>query len=103
MEFLVTIDVCLPPDLPDERRRTLLDSEAKRGSELIASGALKRIWRLPGRHANVSLYSCEDATELHQLLTSLPLSPWFEVAVQALAVHPLEGLADSSGATSAER
>jgi muconolactone D-isomerase len=101
VEFLVVIEVRLPPDLPEERRQELLDSEAERGGQLIASGALKRIWRLPGQHANISLYSCEDATELHQLLSSLPLFPWFHVDVHPLAVHPLEVETDSRPETHA--
>jgi muconolactone D-isomerase len=90
MEFLVRIDVDLPPDLSEPRRRELLEAEAARGRELVASGALRRIWRVPGRRANVSLYEAPDATELHALLTSLPLWPWMDVDVQALATHPLE-------------
>jgi muconolactone D-isomerase len=90
MEFLVRIDVDLPPDLSEPRRRELLEAEAERGHELLASGALRRIWRVPGRRANVSLYEAPDATELHALLTSLPLWPWMDVHVQALATHPLE-------------
>ncbi len=90
MEFLVRIDVDLPPDVTEPRRRELLEAEAERGRELLASGALRRIWRVPGRRANVSLYEAPDATELHALLTSLPLWPWMDIDVQALATHPLE-------------
>jgi muconolactone D-isomerase len=90
MEFLVRIDVDLSVDVTEPRRRELLEAEAVRGRELIASGALRRIWRVPGRWSNVSLYDVADATELHALLTSLPLWPWMDVRVEALAVHPLE-------------
>ena len=90
MEFLVRIDVELSADVTDARRRELLDAEAERGRELLASGALRRIWRVPGRSANISLYAAADATELHALLTSLPLWPWMDVRVEALATHPLE-------------
>jgi muconolactone D-isomerase len=37
------------------------------------------------------LYQATDATELHQLISSLPLWPWMDVSVEALATHPLEG------------
>ena len=90
MEFLVSIDVRLPPDTPEDRKQRLVEAETRRGRELIELGKLVRIWRVPGRWANVSLYRCEDATELHDLVSSLPLFPWFEVTVQALAQHPLE-------------
>jgi muconolactone D-isomerase len=39
----------------------------------------------------VSLYRAADATQLHELIGSLPLFPWLEVSVEALATHPLEG------------
>ena len=84
------IDVDLSADMTEARRRELLDAEAERGRELLASGALRRIWRVPGRSSNVSLYAAADATELHALLTSLPLWPWMDVHVEALAIHPLE-------------
>lgn len=90
MEFLVRIEVGLPPDVDPQRRAELGQAERRRGEELRASGHLVRIWRVPGRRANVSLYRVEDATELHDLLASLPLWPWMSVAVEALATHPLE-------------
>jgi muconolactone D-isomerase len=90
MEFLVNITINLPPDLPEPRRSELLEGERLRGLELIGEGKLVRIWRLPGRFANISLYRVADATELHAAVTSLPLWPWMEVHVEPLAAHPLE-------------
>jgi muconolactone D-isomerase len=90
MEFLVHITVNLPLDMPEPRRSELIEGEHTRALELIAEGKLVRIWRLPGRFANVSLYRVADATELHAAITSLPLWPWMDVHVEALAVHPLE-------------
>ena len=90
MEFLVRIEIRLPEGMPEERRAELLEAERRRGRELIEEGLLVRIWRLPGRFANVSLYRTADATELHAALSSLPLWPYARVRVEALAVHPLE-------------
>lgn len=90
MEFLVRIEISLPPDMPAGERTALLEAEARRGRELIAQGALVRVWRVPGRFANISLYRAADATELHALVSSLPLWPWMDVNVEALARHPLE-------------
>ena len=90
MEFLVRISVDLSADVTEPRRQELLEAEAERGRELLASGALRRIWRVPGRRANVSLYEASDPTELHALLMSLPLWPWMDIQVEALATHPLE-------------
>jgi muconolactone D-isomerase len=90
MEFLVRIQVDLPPSMPEAERQELLGREALKGREYIEAGALRRIWRIPGRVANFSLYEAQDATELHALLSELPLWPWISADVQALAVHPLE-------------
>jgi muconolactone D-isomerase len=90
MEFLVRINLDLSADVTEPQRRELLEAEAARGRELIASGALRRIWRVPGRQANVSLYEASDSTELHALLMSLPLWRWMDIHVEALATHPLE-------------
>lgn len=90
MEFLVRIEVRLPPDMPQAEREALLAAEAVRGRELIAEGLLVRIWRVPGRFANVSLYDAEHATAVHAAISSLPLWPWMDVRVEALARHPLE-------------
>ena len=91
MEFLVRIDVHLPPDMPADDRERLLELESARGRELIAEGTLARIWRIPGRWSNWSLYSAQDATAVHAAVTSLPLWPYMEVQVEPLAAHPLEG------------
>ena len=90
MEFLVRIDVHLPPDMPADDRARLLQLESARGKELIAEGTLARIWRIPGRQSNVSLYSAEDANAVHAAVTSLPLWPYMDVRVEPLAAHPLE-------------
>ncbi len=80
----------MPPDMDPQERAAVLEAEAVRGRELIDQGKLIRIWRVPGRTANVSLYRCADADEVHDLLTSLPAFPWIDAQVQALATHPLE-------------
>jgi len=94
MEFLVRIEVKLPPDMPEQQREALVSAEAQRGRELIEIGLLKRIWRVPGRLANLSLYEAPDATAVHLAITSLALWPWITATVEALAVHPLEASTD---------
>ena len=37
-----------------------------------------------------AVWQAADASELHDLLLSLPLFRWMDIDVQALAVHPLE-------------
>jgi len=96
VEFLVNLAFQLPEDFSAGQRAQLLAAERDRGLELVRDGTIVRIWRLPGAFANVAIWSCVDATELHDRLTSLPLYPWAIASVTALATHPLE-----SGSSSA--
>lgn len=89
MQFLVRLSTTLPLTMTEPVRRELLAAEGRRGAELVADGVLEAIWRLPGRLANVGIWQCADAAELHDALTSLPLWPYMEVSVEALAAHPL--------------
>ncbi|MDH6238113.1 muconolactone Delta-isomerase family protein [Cryobacterium sp. CG_9.6] len=88
MEFLVKIDINWPPETDEARRAEIFERELARGQELAREGKIRRIWRIPGRWANWSLYVVADATELHAALTSLPLYPWMDIEVHALAEHP---------------
>lgn len=90
MEFMVSIQVNLPVGMTDDERSELLAREATRGRELKDSGVIKRIWRVPGRHANIGIWEAADATELHDVLTSLPLFKYLSADVSALATHYLE-------------
>jgi muconolactone D-isomerase len=89
LDFLVEIDVRLPPDLSDERRTALAEAELARGKALAESGFLRAIWRIPGRLANCGIWTAPDASALHGALVSLPLWPYMDVAVTPLACHPL--------------
>lgn len=88
MEFLVHIEIVWPPETPVEQREEVFARELAQGQRLAAAGQLRRLWRIPGRWANWSLYDVADATELHACLTSLPLHPWMDITVHPLAAHP---------------
>jgi muconolactone D-isomerase len=90
MEFLVEIEVEFPPDLPTEQLKDIIQNEATRGQELKQAGTIARIWRIPGRRANVGVWVGADADEVHRAITSLPAFPWINARVTALATHPLE-------------
>jgi muconolactone D-isomerase len=90
VEFLVRSENRLPPDTPPERRAELRAGERARAMELRADGVLKRLWRVPGRNATIGLYEAADPAALHEALMSLPMSPWLDVHVEALATHPQE-------------
>ena len=77
-----------PEALDDAARTAATDAEGVRARELAATGTLVRLWRVPGERANWGIWSAHDADALHAALTSLPLWPWCEVTVHALARHP---------------
>jgi muconolactone D-isomerase len=90
MEFLVQIEVSFPPDMPAGQFQDVLDREAVRGRELKEAGTIVRIWRIPGRRANVGIWRGDTADDVHAALTSLPAFPWIDARVTALATHHLE-------------
>lgn len=90
MEFLVRTVNRMPPETPDEVRASLRSAERARAAQLREAGILKRLWRIPGTTAAVGLYQAPDATALHDAISSLPMWPWMEVTVEALATHPQE-------------
>lgn len=88
MEFLVRIEIGWPPDGDADRFQELLAAERERAAGLTASGTIQRLWRVPGRRANIGLWQAPDSTALHAAIASLPLYPWLEVTVEPLAAHP---------------
>ncbi|WP_326701360.1 muconolactone Delta-isomerase family protein [Streptomyces sp. NBC_01754] len=90
MEWLVHTENQIPAETSTAERDRIRVAERARAMELRAQGVLKRLWRTPGRHGTVGLYECRDATHLHDTLASLPMFPWLEVTVEALATHPQE-------------
>lgn len=93
MLFLVEIEVTLPAGLSDEQRQDLLRAELQRGRELRAAGSITAIWRIPGGLRNVGVWQAADATELHELIASLPLFPFLRAEVTPLAEHPIDRFA----------
>jgi len=87
MEFLIEIEVTLPPEMPDDRRGELVAAERVRGRELAEAGIIRAIWRVPGRFANRAIWSAPDATTLHAAISSLPLWRYCSVEVTPLATH----------------
>lgn len=90
MEFLVRIDVALPGEMPEAQRAELVAAERAYGLELRRRGTIKRVWRIPGGIRNVGIWEAQDATEVHEAIVGLPMFPWLQAEVTALARHPLE-------------
>jgi muconolactone D-isomerase len=94
MEFLVSIKITPPTD-DAALTAKLYAAEAIRAKELAKQGIVKRLWRVPGQKANWGLWMAENATTLHQTISSLPLYPYMEVIVHPLAKHPSDPLGNS--------
>jgi muconolactone D-isomerase len=88
MDFLVTIEVTWPPSNDERQKVELIAAEAARARQLADEGVLVRLWRIPGRWANVGIWRAESATRLDEAISSLPMSPWLDVIVVSLADHP---------------
>jgi muconolactone D-isomerase len=88
--YLVSLPARIPPDMPAEVFEPLAEREKARVQELYDAGVIERIWRVPGRRESVGIWRAESADELHRVLESLPLYPWQEIEVRALAAHWLE-------------
>ncbi len=88
MLYCVMIDVNLPADMDPAALAKLRETERLRAIELQESGKFVHLWRVAGRMANVSIFDCENNDELHELLTSLPMFPYFSLKIMPLAKHP---------------
>jgi len=90
MEFLVNIKFVWPDSIGEEVRKDLREKEVKMAKELARKGHLVRMWRVVGRRENWGLWRAKDATEMHDILSSLPIWPYMDVSVLAMAVHPVD-------------
>jgi muconolactone D-isomerase len=88
IEFLVRIDTEFPPELTTGEISKLYAMETAQAKVLATEGTLVRLWRIPGRRSNLGLWQAEDATSLHEALTSLLLRKYMDVEVTAMARHP---------------
>ena len=88
MLYHVRMDVRLPADLDPAVRDDLIAREKAYSQDLQRSGKWPHIWRIAGEYANFSVLDVADHDELHQLLSALPLFPYMDITVTALARHP---------------
>ena len=88
MLFMVEMTVHLPYSMPSGEAAELKEREKAMSQELQRDGRWRHLWRVAGRYANVSIFDVSSADELHELLSDLPLFPYMDVRVTALARHP---------------
>jgi muconolactone D-isomerase len=96
-EFLVRIHVNVDPSLDVAVRQELTAAERVRGAELVRDGSIRAIWRVPGTAGNVGVWRADNATDLHAMLSSLPMFPYMSIEVTALAAHPLAPIFEELG------
>lgn len=87
MLFMVEMTVNIPHTLDPDAAENLKRDEKALSQKLQREGKWRHLWRVAGRYANVSIFDVADNDELHTLLTSLPLYPYMDVKVTALAQH----------------
>lgn len=88
MLFMVEMTVQLPPSMPVDEAEDLKTREKELSQQLQRDGRWRHLWRIAGRYANVSIFDVASGDELHELISGLPLFPYMDVRVTALAHHP---------------
>ena len=88
MLVMVQMNVRIPLDFDKQEAERLKAREKERFQELQRAGKWRHIWRVVGHYANVSVFDVECNSELHEILTSLPLYPFMEMKVTPLCRHP---------------
>jgi muconolactone delta-isomerase len=85
MDFLVEMQMCVPPDYDPELLADLTRRERARAAEIAASSSFfKEVWIVPCQRARILICAAADATELHEVFTSLPAMKWSEFQVTPL-------------------
>jgi muconolactone D-isomerase len=87
MLYHVHMVVRLPHDMPQAQADDIKAREKAYAEELQRSGKWLHLWRVVGEYANYSVFDVESNDELHRILSGLPLFPYMEVKVTALAQH----------------
>jgi muconolactone delta-isomerase len=91
MEYLVTMTTHVPQGRSDQPVEDVRGHEAAHSRELAAQGRLLRIWRpplQPGEWRSLGLFAAADASQLEQVLASMPLRVWRTDEVMSLGPHP---------------
>ena len=88
MLFKVEMTVNIPSDLDQEVVADILAKEKAYAQNLQRDGKWRHLWRVSGKYANVSIFDVTDNTELHDILSGLPLFPYMDIHVAPLCRHP---------------
>ena len=86
--FHVHMVVSPPQGAAQDRFDALKAAEKARAQDLMKQGKWRHLWRIAGKYENFSVFEVKDASELHDILTSLPLFPFMKMEITALCRHP---------------
>lgn len=90
MEFLININIIWSENLSESEVEKISVAEREMAAQLVKNGTLVRMWRVPGRRENWGLWKAKDATEIHEIISSLPVWPYMDVRIIPLAKHPVD-------------
>ncbi|MCC3701923.1 muconolactone Delta-isomerase [Rouxiella badensis] len=88
MLFQVDMVVNIPDSLPKEQADEIKAREKLYSQKLQHEGKWRHIWRVAGKYENISIFDVKDNTELHEILTGLPLYPYMTMTIRPLCRHP---------------
>lgn len=86
--FHVRMDLRTPLDLDPRVRDEVLAREGAYAQDLQRSGKWISLWRIAGKHSNISIFDVESAEEMNEILWRLPLFDYLTIEVTALTHHP---------------
>lgn len=75
-------------ELSPEDRDALMAREREVATALIRSGVITWMWRLPDSGTSVAIWNAESVEALDAHLGTLPVVPYNDVEITALAFHP---------------
>ncbi len=75
-------------ELSADDRDQLMAHEREVATALIARGTITWMWRLPDTTTSITIWSAQNAEALDAHLRTLPIFPYNDIEVTALAPHP---------------
>lgn len=90
MRYLLHIRAQLPGDWPEDRRAELSRRQEEAAVELMRRKILLRTFRVVGQSANFSIWETDTLEELHAVLQSNPMYPFWKIRVIPIIKHPAE-------------
>ena len=88
MLYMVEMIVKIPHAMDPVVVAEIKAKEKAYSQQLQKDGKWRHLWRVVGEYANYSVFDVASNDELHDTLSKLPLFPFMQITVTALAKHP---------------